>query len=285
MSSWTPIVGRFIATEAELSSYIKSLPPIPWAKLVTWHNTQAPNLVQWANTEERDRQAKLVPGITRIKNLESYFKGRGWPSAPHWFVVPSGWWAFTPMSAKGTHSPSWNGTGIGIEMVADFAVETDESGLGAQVKAKTIALTAMLCDKTGIMPAEGLGPMPLRPSLARGIRLHKEDPATTHDCPGKLIAQDKAAMIQAVIEYQGHAGEHVKLPEELPPVRIGTTNTPGDSLNLRDNSSASGRVLTKLANGAIVSILNSATNGTTRWLYVEANNLRGWVSARYVKEN
>lgn len=188
------------------------------------------------------------------------------------------------MTAKGTHSPSLNGTGIGIEMVADFAVESDESGLGKMVKDKTIALTGMICDKTGIMPAEGLGPMPRPPSLARGIRLHKEDPATTHDCPGRLIAVDKDKMVQAVIEYMSHAGEHVNAPRELPLVRRGVTNTPNDSLNLRDKSSASGRVLTMLADGTMMTILNSAINGTTRWLYVEANDQRGWVSARYVKE-
>ena len=269
---WTPIVKKAF-TLLELKSYINSL-NFDWKpSLIVWHNTALPTIEQWEKNYQNDLKNKLEPGITRINNLENYFKGMGWPSGPHWFVYKDKVWAFTPSNMKGTHSPSWNGISIGIEMIADFSKEDDDSGIGLLIKNNTIALTAMLCDKLNLNPETC-------------IRLHKEDTKTTHDCPGHNIAVDKDVMIDSVLEYMGHGGEHTGI-DPIAQSRIGIVNVASnDTLNVRDKSSASGNIILKLFPYSKVNILSEAMNGSTKWFYIYIENrIKGWVAARYIKEN
>jgi len=208
--TWTPIVGKAFNL-VELKKYINGLSFNAWKpSVIVWHNTALPTIEQWEKSYRDDIKKKLEPGITRIKSLENFFKNnQGWPSAPHFFVYKDKVWAFTPANKKGTGSPSWNGNGIHIEMIADFSKEDDETGSGLLIKKNTIALTAMLCDKIGLKPESGevVSRTPFRTTGT--IFLHKQDPKTTHDCPGKNIAVDKEAMVDSVAEYMGHGGEHV----------------------------------------------------------------------------
>lgn len=268
--TWTPIVGKAL-TIPQLKAYIEGL-DFNWKpSLVVWHNTGLPTIEQWEKTAQSDIKKGLTPGITRINNLVSFFRDQqGWPSGPHFFVWKDVVWVFTPPNKKGTHSPSWNGISIGIEMIADFSKEDDETGAGKLIKNNTISLTAILCEKLGINPSTG-------------IKLHKEDKKTTHDCPGKNIAVDKDKMIEAVLEYMGHGGEH---QAETIPTRFGNVNVPkNDTLNVREKSSASSDVITKLIANSKVIILNEAMNGNTKWLYIEWMTRKGWVAAKYIKEN
>lgn len=270
--TWTPIVGKAF-TIPQLKIYINSLKFTTFKpSLIVWHNTALPTIEQWEKTAKQDKAKGLVPGITRIKNLETYFKGQGWPSGPHWFVFSDVVWAFTPSTKKGTHSPSWNGTSIGIEMIADFSREDDENGAGLLIKKNTIALTAMLCEKLGLDPDTS-------------IKLHKEDKRTTHDCPGKNIAVDKEKMVDSVVEYMGHGGEHTgETPQ--PKQTTGIVKVPAnDTLNLRETSSASSKIIAKLKPNTKIVILNEAMNGTTKWFYISYGSFKGWVSAKYIKEN
>jgi hypothetical protein len=280
--AWTPIVGKAFKI-SEIESYLSSLDFSSWkANKIVWHNTGLPTIQQWEQTAQRDLKLGLIPGQTRINNLTAYYRDQnGWSSGPHWFVYKDLIWAFTPSNRKGTHSPSWNATGIGIEMIADFDKEDDETGAGLLIKKNTIALTAMLCDRLSIDPQIGdvITKKPLR--TTGHIFLHKQDPLTKHDCPGKNIAKDHEEMVQSVLEYMGHAGEHVDSPN---PTRLGYVNTPNDTLNLRDISSASGRILTQLKDKTKIQILNEGMNGSTKWFYIDFNTLKGWVAARYIKE-
>ena len=268
--TWTPIVGKAF-TISELKVYINNLDFIWKPSLIVWHNTGLPTIDQWQKTADDDLKKGLIPGTTRINNLVSFFRDQqGWPSGPHFFVWKDVVWVFTPPNKKGTHSPSWNGIAIGIEMIADFSKEDDETGTGKLIKNNTIALTAILCEKLGINPLTG-------------IKLHKEDKKTDHDCPGKHIAVDKDIMIDAVLEYMGHGGEHQAEPIKA---RIGFVNIEaGDTLNLREKSSASSNIITKLFPNAKVTILNEAMNGSTKWFYIEWGGTKGWVAAKYIKEN
>lgn len=287
---WTLIVGKLFQQPNEVRAHLASLDFKFWKpSVVVWHNTAAPTGAQWQATEAADKAKGLTPGITRIKNLENYFRyDRGWPSGPHWFVCALGWWAFTPTNKKGTHSPSWNGSGIGIEMVADFDREQDNSGYGLKVRQNTVALTAILCETLGIKAEAGdvVSKKPFRTSGA--IFLHKQDPLTTHDCPGRYIAEDHEEMVQEVREYMGHAGNHSATDsgDDRAPRAVwgGSVNTPGDTLNLRDKASASGDILARLKDGAGLTIINDAMNSATRWLFVDTGTSKGWVAARYVKE-
>ncbi len=80
---------------------------------------------------------------------------------------------FTPLTVSGVHSPSWNKTALGIEMLGDFGSEAFASGRGRKVRKNAVAAMATLCAILGLDP--------------NGIRLHREDPATTHACPGKNV--------------------------------------------------------------------------------------------------
>lgn len=273
--TWSPIIRKAFSL-SDLKIYINSLDFTNWKpSLIVWHNTALPTIEQWEKSYQVDLKAGLEPGITRIDNLESFFKNnQGWPSGPHFFVYKDKVWAFTPANKKGTHSPSWNGIAIGIEMIADFSKEADDSGIGLLIKNNTIALTAMLCEKLNLNPETA-------------VKLHKEDRRTTHDCPGHNIAIDKDAMIDSVLEYMGHGGEHIG-DARLEPInpRIGNVNVPAnDTLNLRETSSASSKIITKLKPKEPVTILNEAMNGNTKWLYIDWKGVdKGWVAAKFIKE-
>lgn len=256
---------------SELRDYIQSLSFENWKpSLIVWHNTGLPTIKQWQDTADKDLKNGLIPGQSRINSLVSYYRDQqGWTSGPHFFVWKDVVWAFTPANHKGTHSPSWNGFSIGIEMIADFSKEDDETGDGKLIKDNTIALTAILCEKLGINPLTG-------------IKLHKEDKKTTHDCPGKNIAVDKDKMIDAVIEYMGHGGEH---EDKFDDYKKGVVSVKSnDTLNVRENSSASSKIITKLAPNSKVTILNKAMNGNTKWLYIDTGLNKGWASSLYIKE-
>ena len=54
-----------------------------------------------------------------------------------------------------------------------------------------------------------------------------------------------------------------------------------DTLNMRDKSSASSKVIFNLVPNSKIYILNEAMNGSTKWFYIGL----GWVAAKYIKEN
>lgn len=257
---WTPIDGRGLSIAEHLvhvqgMKFDQGFKPIG----MTLHNTAAPKLSQWNSST----------AAQRIRNLENYYKNeQGWPSGPHAFVDDQKIWLFTPYNKKGTHSPSWNGTRIGIEMVGDFDTEDPNSGRGELVKKNTVALFAHLHEKMGWDPET--------------IKLHKEDPRTTHACPGRNI--DKASFINMVQEYMGHGGEHAPEPATPPaPKKVGLVNVAAnDTLNMRSQSSASSSVIMALQPGSTVEILSEAMNGTTKWFRVKFGGIIGWVAARYI---
>ncbi len=262
-------VGRTVDDE---QIFIDKLPKATWASGMVLHNTAAPNLGQWTRANRAQR----------ILNLQTYFRDdRGWTSGPHAFVDYDYIWNFTPFIEKGTHSPSWNGTRIGIEMVGDFAVDDDETGLGFMVKKNTVALFGMLHSHYGWNPET--------------IKLHKEDPRTTHDCPGAHI--DKAEFIQAVQEYMGHAGEHTSIPDPSTadpapkPVVVDSPSytgivdvPPGQTLTLREGASVGSTSKGNIPGGTALKIFSEEMNGVTKWLRVETPaGYKGWVAARYIK--
>ncbi|HXB19876.1 MAG TPA: N-acetylmuramoyl-L-alanine amidase, partial [Candidatus Solibacter sp.] len=99
---------------------------------------------------------------------------------PHLFVADDLIWAFTPLNMTGVHSPSWNAISWGVELVGDYSKEQ----LGASLKENAIAALSGLHRLVGLDP--------------NSLRLHKEDPKTTHNCPGQNIV--KADVIQWIID-------------------------------------------------------------------------------------
>jgi hypothetical protein len=92
------------------------------------------------------------------------------------------------------HSPSWNKVALGLEMLGDYEKEPFDRGRGLAVQANAIAAMATLSAVLGLDPAS--------------MRLHREDPATDHACPGRNVSKaDIIAKVQALIALR-HGGEH-----------------------------------------------------------------------------
>lgn len=187
MPQWKPIVGlSFDATSFDV--YAKALVWTSWRpSFLVVHNTAIPNLAQ------------RPKGFTKqhIQNLVGYYRDtQGWSAGPHLFIDDHQIWVFTPLTTTGRHSPSFNPYAIGIEMLGDYQTDAFTSGRGAKVRENTICALASLSGALGLHPDS--------------IKLHKEDPATTHKgCPGKNVS--KAAIIADVKQKLAnhYLAEHV----------------------------------------------------------------------------
>lgn len=184
--SWKGIVGKPF-TVAEFDAFCHVLKWDKWRpSMIVLHNTAIPSLAQ----RPKGFNAQHMLG------LEAYYRDvQKWKAGPHLFIDDSRIWAFTPLTVSGTHSPSWNKFAIGIEMLGNFEVEDFEKGRGALVRDNAVAAMATLCAVLGLNPRE--------------MKLHREDPLTTHKCPGKDV--NKGDVIQRVVELivARHGGEHV----------------------------------------------------------------------------
>lgn len=274
--------------------YVKAVNWPKWRpNKIVLHNTAAPSLAQWIKSANEDRAKNLVPGISRIKSLETFFRdNQGWSGCPHLFIANDFIWVMNPLTAPGTHSPSWNSTSIGIECIGDFSKEDDDSGEGLKVKQNAIFAMAILCDAIGLEPSNG---EILKGSAVGTIFLHKQDPKTTHDCPGEDMARDKLAMIQEAAElmsggeHDAHAVAEV-IKSGTPPTPVLTKPRHGivttNGLNFRKGPGVNNESRGHLDKGVHVEILGEAPNGTTSWLQVKTPaGYIGWVSARYVEES
>lgn len=176
---WKGIVDRSF-TPSAFADYVQTLTFSNWKPaFVVLHNTGAPTLAQWMAGPTSPQQ--------RILNLQSYYRDQmGWSAGPHLFVANDVIWAFTPLTTSGVHSPSWNAVSWGVEMVGDYATEDFNQGPGAAVASNAIAALATLHSAIGIDP--------------KTLKLHKEDPLTTHDCPGANVHKDDIiARLQAAM--------------------------------------------------------------------------------------
>jgi hypothetical protein len=185
MPNWKGIVGNSYAPD-EFDRYCHELQWTAWRpSFIVLHNTGVPSLGQRPN------------GFTKqhIKNLEGYYRDtQKWKAGPHLFIDDRQIWVFTPLTVSGTHSPSWNKVALGIEMLGDYDKDAFDTGRGAKVRDNTIAAIATLSAILGLQPTS--------------MRIHREDPLTTHACPGKNVR--KLEVIQRVTDLvvARHAGEH-----------------------------------------------------------------------------
>lgn len=262
--SWKGIVGKSFTPDG-FADYVASLKFGAWRpRFVVVHNTSAPDTKTWRGWQKRN------PPITDerwAQNLVGYYSGLGWSTGPHLFVTPAGILAFSPLTAPGTHSPSWNANSWGVETVGEFERDAFEG----PIKTNLVAALAVL------HAAAGLQPRPYTVGV-RGLHFHKEDVRTTHrSCPGRNIVKgDLVAAVEAKILAM-HPGEHVdETPAPIPPVRKGLVNT--NDLKVRTEASGKSPIIKALNKGAKVVIHGEAMNGDTKWLSIDG----GYVAARYV---
>lgn len=155
------IIGKKINVKEYLDNYTNNMQWTP--TFCVLHNTATPTLAQRPNgfTEEH------------MKSLQGYYSGLGWSGGPHFFVDQNGVWAFNPINKKGVHSPSWNSVAIGVEMLGDYSFESFIQGNGAKVRQNSIDLMAELHTHFDFDTST--------------MKIHKEDPKTDHNCPGKNV--------------------------------------------------------------------------------------------------
>lgn len=251
----------------EVRSYIRSLTYSWRPSNFVIHNTASPTLYQWWHS---------VPPAQRMENLRHYYENdMGWSAGPHAFIDGKSWWIFTPFNVKGVHSPSWNGTMLGFECVGDYATESDESGMGAEVMKMAHALSGEVCEYFGWDPGN--------------LKFHKEDPSTDHDCPGRNMV--KSEFIDDVRQYMGDGGDHG--PGPIVAHRgVVSDLVAGDTLNIRATSSSSAPIIGQAENDDEVTVVGEAMNGSTRWLRLQFGAaagtgvaIYGWASSQYIRED
>lgn len=193
-------------------NFIDSIPTdkLSWIKFLVVHNTGAPNMAQEDKTPDYDKDG--TGEDDRMRNTAPHYKkwgGRG----PSFFVFNSGKIGLgTVLPAKGVHSPSWNNTSIGIEMVADFrkGVDNPYTEPGLTIVDTTAWLFAAILKKLDL------------PATNATIKLHKEDKKTTHDCPGNLFKKDDfVKRVQAYLKPTSPTADSAPAPKaEAPAVVI-----------------------------------------------------------------
>lgn len=182
---WKGIIGKNFSPDA-FDGYCHTIQWTAWRpSFIVLHNTGNPNLAQRLN------------GLTHqhITGLEAFYRDeQKWFAGPHLFVDDKQIWVFTPLNVSGTHSPSWNKVSLGIEMLGDYENESFNSGRGLNVRKNVVAAIATLSAILGFDP--------------HSMKIHREDPLTTHACPGKNVR--KLEVIQEVHDLMiaRHAGEH-----------------------------------------------------------------------------
>ncbi len=127
---------------------------------------------------------KPLAGPQRIRNMWETYRNQKppWKGGPHLVVTDREIFAGNPLWLAGTHSPSWNATFWGLEMVGDYDIEPFPDAL------RDNAVHAMACcyAMLGREPDD------------QTFHFHKEDPGTTHKhCPGTHVG-DKASWIAMI---------------------------------------------------------------------------------------
>ena len=180
-AKWKGIVGTSFSI-TDFHAYCHELRWDGWQpSFIVLHNTAVPSLAQRPDGFS----------ARNMKALEVYYRDiKKWKAGPHLFIDDQRIWVFTPLTVPGKHSPSWNMLSLGIEMLGDYEKECFTCGRGLKVHNNTIAALATLHGVLGLDPAL--------------LRLHREDPLTTHACPGKGVK--KQALIKEVQDLQEKIG-------------------------------------------------------------------------------
>jgi hypothetical protein len=175
--TWKGIIGKSISPE-DFEKYCKTIKWEAWRpSFIVLHNTAIPSLADRPNGLTHDH----------ILSLESFYKNvQKWSAGPHLFVDDKQIWLFTPLNVPGVHSPSWNNVSIGIEMLGDYEKEPFNSGRGLKVRKNTVSAIATLSSVLGLDP--------------KSMKIHREDPKTTHACPGKNVI--KSEIINEVLNHK-----------------------------------------------------------------------------------
>lgn len=166
-------------------------------------------------------------------------------------------------------------------MMADFSLghDDDDAGKGLAEKNTACAMIAAILRHHGLPPTNDT------------VKLHKEDHATTHDCPGKDVEKpDILARVQAYYDALGTPGEHIAIPSTVPAEPGAETGyvVSTDGLNLRSAPGMAGSIAAVLNVGQVVKVWSKAKNAATTWAHITGSKdggktfFDGYVSFAYL---
>ncbi len=97
------------------------------------------------------------------------------------------------------------------------------------------------------------------------------------------IKETAKSHVKALCDWFGIKFVDIDAGEAQPtePLYTRQVNTPGDTLNVRDEANAKGTKLGELAHGSTVEVYGLADNG---WALIQQGSLRGWVNGKYLVE-
>jgi GH24 family phage-related lysozyme (muramidase) len=241
-------------TREEFRAWLRSQPKPSWVKFLVAHNTAAPYI------------KPPVSPSTRIKNLGAYYQSRGWSTGPNLIVILDKIYLGTPLAFPGTNSPGFNGKGLGIEVEGDYrhGVHDPKTGDGA------VAWNTAAWGFAEIMDWLGF------PLDDAHLKLHREDPETTHACPGDLVT--KPWLMDKVKAARGvpASPDEPYSPTE-PSGYARWVDTPGDTLNFR--AEPGGAIKGTIPHGTKVTVLEDA--GAWNRVKTPAGYI-GWVFEKYL---
>lgn len=232
--SWRGTSGAIFRSGDEILKYVAGLVFTDWRPQgIMLHNTAAPTQKQWDATILTDNP--LDDARQRALNLTSYYRDeQKWQGGPHLFITDKLIMEFNPLTKRGTHSPNYNATHYGIEVVGDFNVDTWDGGR----RDLTVQAVAAICSVRGFDP--------------RQLKMHYDDPAGHQDCPGRFMREARGAIINAVLakmaegDFNGHVVETTVTEAPKPAVdfktaiehlqtamnELGIRNAKGDAISV-----------------------------------------------------
>lgn len=143
---------------------------------IVLHATYRPTLKTW----DEDKTVRKISEAQRIANMVPQWKASGFKASPHLFIDREEIWTATPLWKPGTHSPSYNATYWGIELVGDYA-STPAETLPTSLRDNAVHAMACLFAMLGHEPS------------STSLKYHGEDPRTTHrNCPGHAVGPKSA---------------------------------------------------------------------------------------------
>ena len=182
-------------SKKEFTDYVQKVDYKQWKPIgCVMHNTYRPDLamvddyVAGKNLNGKNDGLKTWPMPQLIDNWWQNYIRMKWNAGPHLFIYRDGIYVATPLDHRGTHSPSYNGAYYGVELIGDYERET----LPDDIKYNTIHALKVLFQHLKMTPTE------------LTLKFHREDPKTTHKCPGKNFP-DKQQWLNWIKEYNIYA--------------------------------------------------------------------------------
>jgi N-acetylmuramoyl-L-alanine amidase len=134
-------VGKVWIRES-FRAYLKTVTNSHGFTGVTVHHCAEPSLAQ--------RPQGLKP--QHIHNMADFYREKGWSSGPHLFTDEDQVFGMCPLTERGIHAVSFNGSDIGVEMLGDYDDEDPKSGRGLAVVTLTAGIVADLLEWMGKKP-------------------------------------------------------------------------------------------------------------------------------------